>query len=104
MMVSVVDKEMVSQPEDEPDLDQRALKVQELFKFKSFYDQMDFISKQRLAITKAIVELTDSMESANLFERRLGKNNRFEDNALVFNENNRRVIPTQHNRPLYITT
>lgn len=34
MMVSCIDKEMVSQPEDEPDLDQRASKVQDLFKFE----------------------------------------------------------------------
>lgn len=49
------------------------------------------------------MELTDSTESANLVERRLGKNNRFEDNALVFYENNCNDIPTQHNRLLYIT-
>lgn len=41
-MISATDEEMVSQSEDEQDLDQRALKVQELFKFKIFYDQMDF--------------------------------------------------------------
>lgn len=94
---------MVSQPEDEQDRDRRALKVQKLFKFKSFYDQMDFNSKQRLAITKAIMELTNFTEDVNLIEKRTKKNNRFEDNALVFYENNRRDVPIQHNRPLYIT-
>lgn len=104
MMISAIDEEIVSQPEVEPDLDQRALKVQELFKFKSFYDQMDFSSKQRLAITKTIMELTESTESANLVEGRLEKNNRFEDNALIFYRNNRNDIPTQRNGSLYITT
>lgn len=65
---------------------------------------MDFDSKQRLAITKAILELTDSAEGVNLVEKRTRKNNRFEDNTLVFYENNRRDVPTQHNRPLYVTT
>lgn len=64
---------------------------------------MNFSSNQRLGIRKAITELTDSAESANLVERRPGKNNRFEDNALVFYEINRKDILTQHNRPLYIT-
>lgn len=49
------------------------------------------------------MQFSDSMESANLVERRPRKNNQFEDNTPVFYENNRREIPTQHNRPLYIT-
>lgn len=49
------------------------------------------------------MQFSDSIESANLVERRPGKNNQFEDNTPVFYENNRREIPTQHNRPLYIT-
>lgn len=64
---------------------------------------MDFNSKQRRAITKAIMELTDSTEGMNFVEKRTGKNNRFEDNGLVFYKNNRRDVPTQHNRPLYVT-
>lgn len=42
MMVSCVGEEVNAQSEEEVDLDQRAMKVQELFKFKSFQDQMDF--------------------------------------------------------------
>lgn len=38
MMISAIDGEMVSQSEGEPDLNQRAVKVQEFFKFKSFYE------------------------------------------------------------------
>lgn len=49
------------------------------------------------------MELAEATESTNLVERRPGKSNRFEDNALVFYENNRRDILTQHNKPLYIT-
>lgn len=63
---------------------------------------MDFDSKQRIAITKAILELTDSIEGVNLIEKRTRKSNRFENNLLVFYENNRRDVPTQHNRPLYV--
>lgn len=36
MMVFVADEEMVSQPEDEPDLDQRALKVKSCSNSKAF--------------------------------------------------------------------
>lgn len=95
-----LDEEMAPQLEDEEDLDQRVSKVQGLFKFKSFYNQMDFDSKQRVAITKAIMKLANSREGVNLVEKRTGKNNRFEDEVLVFYENNHRDAPTQHNRPL----
>lgn len=64
---------------------------------------MDFNSKQRLAITKAIMKLTDSTEGVNFAEKRGGKNNGFEDKALMFCENNQSDVPTQHNRPLYVT-
>lgn len=63
----------------EPDLDQMAQGVQNLFKFKNFYDQMDFSSKQRLAITENV-------------EKRTRRNNRFEGNAVVFCENGWRDV------------
>lgn len=103
MMISSADEELTMLSEEELSLDQRALKVQELFKFKSFYDHMDFNSKQRLAIAKAIMKLTDSTEGVNPVEKRIGRNSRFEDNALVFYENTRRDVPIQHNQPLYVT-
>lgn len=65
---------------------------------------MDFNLEQRLAITKAIIELTDSSERSNLIKKKPKRNNRFEDSALVFYENNRKDVSTQHNRPLHITT
>lgn len=40
------------QLELEPDLDKMAQPIRALFKFKDFYNQMDFNPKQRLAITK----------------------------------------------------
>lgn len=51
MIISVTEEEIDPQSEIEPDLDQMAQKVQDLLKFKSFYDQMDFNPEQRLAIT-----------------------------------------------------
>lgn len=47
----------------EPDLDHMTQQVPYLFTFTNFYDQMDFDIGQRLAITKAISELSDSKES-----------------------------------------
>lgn len=47
-------------PEDEPNLDSMAQKVHNLFKLKILYNQMDFAVGQHLAITKAIIELTNS--------------------------------------------
>lgn len=58
---------------------------------------MDFNLEQRLAITKAIIELTDPLEISNLVEKESRINNLFEDSALIFYENNRRDVPTQHN-------
>lgn len=41
----------------EPDLNKMAQRAQNFFKFKYFYDQMDFNLQQRLAMTKSIIEL-----------------------------------------------
>lgn len=49
------------------------------------------------------MELTNSTEDVNLIETRTRKNNRFDDNTLVFYENKCGDIPTQLNWPLYIT-
>lgn len=66
---------MIMQPEDEPDLEKMAHRVQNLFKFKSFYDYIDFSLEQRLAIIKAIIMLTDPSGSSNIVERRSRRNN-----------------------------
>lgn len=98
-----IDEETISQLEVELDLDQRAQKVQDLFEFKSLYDQMDFNPEQNLAITKAIIKLKDSTEDSNLVERKPRRKNQFEDNMLVFYESNCKDVSTQHYRPLYVT-
>lgn len=56
-------------PESEPKLNRMDQRVQNLFKFKQFYDQMDFNSNQRLAITKVIIELTGSSGGSGLAQR-----------------------------------
>lgn len=52
--------------EGEPSTDDMTQRVQNSFKFRIFYDQMDFNSEQRLAITKIILELTDPTGDINL--------------------------------------
>lgn len=56
--------------EGELDLDRIAQQVQNLFKFRNFYDHMNFNAQQRLAITKAIIELIDSFGGSDLTQRR----------------------------------
>lgn len=58
------------QHEGEPDIDRIAQWVQNLFKFKHYYDQMDFSPKQRLAISKSIIQLTDPSGSYGFVENR----------------------------------
>lgn len=71
-MVSAVgrDEDTTMQFQGEPDLNKMAQWVQNLFKFKNLYDQMDFHLEQRLAIMKAIIELTDPPRNSNLVESR----------------------------------
>lgn len=61
---------------------------------------MDFSLAKRLAITKAIIELTDPLGSSNLFESKSGRNSKFENN---FYENDRIDVRSHHKRPLYVT-
>lgn len=77
-------------------------RIQHLYIFKHFYDQLDFSSEQRLAITKSIVELTDPTKSCDLVEGRTRRKGRFDDNAAVFYVDDERGLPTNHNRPLYV--
>lgn len=56
--------------EDEPDLDIMAHRVQSLFKFKHFYNQIDFSLEQRLAIAKTTFEPTDPSGSYGFVENR----------------------------------
>lgn len=54
--------EMVT-PEGEPNLDTMTQGLQSLLKCRNFYDHIDFTFKQRLAITKTIIKLTDPSRS-----------------------------------------
>lgn len=62
----VRDDEMTMKLEGEPNLDQMAQQVQNIFKLKNLYDQMVFSPKQKPVITKAVIELTHSSGSSNL--------------------------------------
>lgn len=78
-------------------------RVQHLHKFKHFYDQIDFSLDQRQAITKSIIELTNPAESCDLVEGRPRLKGRFDNNAAVFYDDDQRGLPTNYNRPLYVT-
>lgn len=58
-----------------------------LIQIKNLYDQRNFSPEERLAITKAVIELADPLKNSNLDESRLRRNNNFEDNAVVFYKN-----------------
>lgn len=57
-------------PPKEPNLDRMAERVQNLFEFKQFYNQVDFSMEDRFSITKCIFELTDPSESYKLIKKR----------------------------------
>lgn len=56
--------------ESEPDLDRMAQQIQKKFKFKNFYNQMNFDAGQGLIITKVIIKLAGSSEGSALFKKR----------------------------------
>lgn len=72
-------------------------------KFIKFYDQVDFGPEHRIAITKAIIELTDPSGSSGLTKTWPRGNNRFEDIAMVFCDYDCPDLPNHHNRSLYVT-
>lgn len=59
--------------EGEPDPDGMAQKVDNLFKFKKCYDQMDFNIEQRLAITKDIIKLIDPSDAQASLSKNHGR-------------------------------
>lgn len=73
MMASIIkkDEENTLRPVVKPDLDRISQWVQNRFKFKNFYDQMDFSPKQSLAITNAIIELIIPLGNSNLVKKGL---------------------------------
>lgn len=57
----------------EGNLERTAKLVQNLLKFKHFYEQMDFRPEHKMAITKSVIELSDPSESCGLVEKRQRK-------------------------------
>lgn len=64
---------------------------------------MDFTADQRLAITNAIIKLTDLSRGSNLIQRPPQGETRLEDKRLVFYEKEKQILPNYHNIPLYVT-
>lgn len=91
------------QREGDPDLNKMAQRVQNLIKLKKFYDQIDFRPEQRVAITKATIELTHPLGSSGLVENRSRSSNRIKNGAVVFNDDDRHDLSSHHSRPLYVT-
>lgn len=73
------------QSEGKPDLDKIAQSVQSMFKFKHFYDQVDFSAEKRLVITKTIIDRL--CENCALVEKSSRRKNRFKDGVAVFYHN-----------------
>lgn len=63
--------------EGELDLDHMGQQVHYVFKLKNFYDQMNFNIGQRLAIPKAIIELTVSSGGIGIVHIRIRGGRRF---------------------------
>lgn len=81
-----------------------AQQVESLFKFRNFYYQMEFSPEQHLEITKAIIELIDHPSgSSGLVKSRSMRNNKFEESAVVFSDNEHHELSSHHKRPLYLT-
>lgn len=73
-----------------------AQQIPNFFKFKNFYEQMEFIIEQHLGITKVINVLSSSSGGLSLTERKPHGGNQFEDNTMVFYEWDRQVMSSQH--------
>lgn len=63
---------------------------------------MEFNPEQRLDITNSIIELNDPSESCEMVERRSRRNHRFNEDAIVFYDNDRLDLLSSHNWPLYV--
>lgn len=63
-----IEKDEQQMPEGEPHLDRMAQQVQNLFKLKKVYDQVDFKAYQHMEITKAIIKITDSLGGSDLIQ------------------------------------
>lgn len=66
------------------------------------YDQLDFNSGYGLAIRKAIIELTDSGACILVHNRSRGWK-RFQETFMVSYVKDKQILPSHHNRKLYVT-
>lgn len=90
-------------PEAELYLDRMAQQVHtNLFKFKNFHDQMNFTSYQCLAITNATIDLIDLSRGFDV-AKKLPRQKKIEDDAIVFYEEDKQILYCCHNRSLYST-
>lgn len=64
---------------------------------------MDFDHDQCLAITKEIIELTDSFGHFDLVKKLPSRTMKFEDEAVIFYKEDKLSSSRYHNRHLYIT-
>lgn len=55
-----------------------------------------------MAITKAIVALTVSSGGSGFVQNMPSGGRGFEDNPMVLYENDRKILPSNHNRPLFV--
>lgn len=85
-------------PEGETQTDAMAQRVQNLFKFRNFYHQMDFSRKQYLAI----IGLTNPSGGLNLAEQK-PQVGRLEDISMTFCKSDAQGLLSHHNRPLHVT-
>lgn len=74
--------------------------LQNLFKFEKFYNQIIYIADQLLVITKAIIEITDSLRESDFVQTYGG--NKFEDDAMVFYERDK-GLHSHLNRSFHMT-
>lgn len=88
--------------EAEPDLDQMARQVHNLFKFRNFYDHVGFNPDQCLAITKGIIHLTNSSKGYDLGKKLPRGRRKFEDDAVVFHDEEKQILSGYNSRHLYV--
>lgn len=81
-----------------------ALQVLNLFKFRNFYNRMDFDSDQSLAIEKASIEPLTCQEALTRPLKVVEEEMKFEEDVVVFYKEDKKMPSKYHNKPLYVNT
>lgn len=97
-----IEKDEQEAPKGESDLDCVDKQVQNLFKFKSFYNHMDFGANQRSEVRKATIGLINSSGGSSVVQNRPHGGRRFEDSTTIFYEKDRKILLSHHNQPVYV--